>query len=242
MIIGLAEGDNTGHTWVATDDYKYNDVIGLPSRISVAAGNGDEVMWITELVRPIPDGIFGILTKEAVEAFQKNNNLTVDGIVGPATLAKLFPQRFKKSKRIITELIVHCSATPEGRDYTVEQIRKEHIKQGWSDIGYHYVIYRDGTIVNGRDIDYIGAHCSKGGHNTYSIGICYIGGVANLPNTPYAKQPKKDTRTDEQKLSLRSLLYDLKKLYPNAKIYGHHDFDKSKDCPSFDAKKEYERI
>lgn len=203
---------------------------------------GEMVKQIQKTLHLIPDGVFGILTEEAVMAFQKENGLTEDGIVGPATLAKLFPQRFKKSKRKITELIVHCSATPEGRDYTVEQIRKDHIKQGWSDIGYHYVIYRDGTIVNGRDVDCIGAHCSKGGHNTHSIGICYIGGVANLPNTPYAKQPKKDTRTDEQKISLQSILYDLKKLYPDAKIYGHHDFDKSKDCPSFDAKKEYEKI
>ena len=203
---------------------------------------GDMVRQIQKALHLIPDGIFGILTKEAVEAFQKENALTVDGVVGPATLARLLPQRLKKSKRKITELIVHCSATPEGRDYTVEQIRKDHMKQGWSDIGYHYVIYRDGTIVNGRDVDYIGAHCSKGGHNTYSIGICYIGGVANLPNVPYAKQPKKDTRTEQQKVSLLSLLYDLKKLYPKARIYGHHDFDKGKDCPSFDAKKEYENL
>ena len=203
---------------------------------------GDMVRQIQKALHLIPDGIFGILTKEAVEAFQKENGLTADGVVGPATLARLLPQRLKKSKRKITELIVHCSATPEGRDYTVEQIRKDHMKQGWSDIGYHYVIYRDGTIVNGRDVDYIGAHCSKGGHNTYSIGICYIGGVANLPNVPYAKQPKKDTRTEQQKASLLSLLYDLKKLYPKARIYGHHDFDKGKDCPSFDAKKEYENL
>ena len=203
---------------------------------------GDMVRQIQKALHLIPDGIFGILTKEAVEAFQKENGLTVDGVVGPATLARLLPQRLKKSKRKITELIVHCSATPEGRDYTVEQIRKDHMKQGWSDIGYHYVIYRDGTIVNGRDVNYIGAHCSKGGHNTYSIGICYIGGVANLPNVPYAKQPKKDTRTEQQKASLLSLLYDLKKLYPKARIYGHHDFDKGKDCPSFDAKKEYENL
>ena len=189
-----------------------------------------------------PDGIFGILTEEAVKEFQRKNNLTVDGIVGPATLAKLIPFRLKKSKRTIKEIIVHCSATPEGKDKTVQKIREEHIKQGWSDIGYHYVIYRDGTINNGRDVDLIGAHCSKGGHNQYSIGVCYVGGVENKPNTPYYLLKAKDTRTHEQKGSLLSLLIDLKRLYPNAKIYGHHDFDAGKECPSFDAKKEYSNL
>ena len=189
-----------------------------------------------------PDGIFGILTEEAVKEFQRKHNLKDDGIVGPATLARLIPFRLKKSKRVITELIVHCSATPEGMDYTVERIREDHKKQGWSDIGYHYVIYRDGSIYNGRNVDLVGAHCAKGGHNQHSIGICYIGGLENKPGTPYPKLKAKDTRTLEQKGSLLSLLMDLKKLYPNALIYGHHDFDKGKDCPSFDAKTEYKKL
>ena len=200
------------------------------------------VKQIQKALHLYPDGIFGILTEEAVKEFQKNNGLKVDGIVGPATLAKLIPCRFKKSKRTITELIIHCSATPEGRDYTVEQIRADHKKQGWSDIGYHYIIYRDGTIHEGRDVDLIGAHCSKGGHNQHSIGICYIGGVENKPGVPYYKQKAKDTRTDAQKASLLSLLLDLKKLYPQALIWGHHDFDSGKDCPSFDARKEYRKL
>ena len=200
------------------------------------------VKQIQKALNLYPDGIFGILTEEAVKEFQALHGLKVDGIVGPATLAKLIPFRLKKSKRIITELIVHCSATPEGRDYSVEDIRRDHIKQGWSDIGYHYVIYRDGKVNNGRDVDLIGAHCAKGGHNTHSIGICYIGGVENKPNVPYYLQKAKDTRTNEQKAALLSLLMDLKKLYPKATIYGHHDFDKGKECPSFDAKTEYKRL
>lgn len=191
-----------------------------------------------------PDGIFGIITEDAVKDFQKEHGLTVDGIVGPKTLALLLKEGFnlRKSKRRIDELIVHCSATPEGVDYTMSKIKADHLKQGWSDIGYHYVIYRDGTIVNGRNVDLIGAHCAKGGHNTHSIGICYIGGVENKPGVPYAKLKAKDTRTNSQKNALLSLLMDLKKLYPNAKIYGHHDFDKGKDCPSFDAKNEYKKL
>ena len=198
---------------------------------------GEVVRQIQIALHLYPDGIFGVNTEQAVKEFQKRNNLNPDGIVGPLTLAKLIPQRFKKSKRTITELIVHCSATPEGVDYTVDDIRRWHKQQGWSDIGYHYVVYRNGLIVDGRDVDLIGAHCLKGGHNTHSIGICYVGGVDKDD-----VKKSKDTRTHEQKAALKAILIDLKRLYPNAKIYGHRDFDKGKDCPSFDARTEYSEL
>ena len=170
------------------------------------------------------DGIFGQMTEDAVLMFQKANGLTADGIVGPATLAKLIPNRFKKSRRNITKIIIHCSATPEGEDKTVADIRADHKKQGWSDIGYHYVVYRDGSVHEGRDVDLQGAHCADGGGNIGSIGV-------------------KDTRTDAQKVALLNLLLTLRKLYPQAKIYGHRDFDKhGKTCPSFDAKAEYRKL
>lgn len=198
---------------------------------------GEIVKRIQSALHLYPDGLFGNLTEDAVKLFQKKNNLTVDGIVGPATLLKILKFSFKKSKRTIKEIIVHCSATPEGKDFTVDDIRRWHKLQGWSDIGYHYVVYRDGTIANGRDVDIIGAHCNKDGHNMYSIGVCYIGGV-DAKNSKKAK----DTRTDAQKDALLSFLKELKELYPNAKIYGHRDFDSSKECPSFDAKNEYKNI
>ena len=116
---------------------------------------------------------------------------------------------------------------------SVEDIRQWHKKQGWSDIGYHYVIYRDGTIHLGRDVNLIGAHCQ--GHNSHSIGVVYVGGVASDGKTT------KDTRTDVQKAAMLSLLLDLRKIYPNAGIYGHRDFA-PKDCPSFDATNEYRKI
>ena len=200
------------------------------------------VKQIQKALNLYPDGIFGILTEEAVKEFQQAKGLKADGIVGPQTLAYLIPLRIKKSKRYIDELIIHCSATPEGKDYTVEDIRKWHKQQGWSDIGYHYVVYRDGTVVNGRDVDLVGAHCNKGGHNQHSIGVCYIGGIANKAGVPRHLQKAKDTRTDRQKMALLSLLFDLKKLYPKAEIWGHHDFDSGKDCPSFDARDEYRRL
>ena len=189
----------------------------------------------------ICDGIYGVITRDAVVEFQRKHHLVSDGIVGPATIALLIPSvfRLKKSKRTIREIIIHCTDTPEGRDYTVEQIRADHKRQGWSDIGYHYVIYRNGHIENGRDVDLIGAHCQKGGHNTYSIGIAYVGGCEAKPGVEYKDQRRKDTRTLAQRASLMKLLMDLRKLYPEAKIYGHHDFEPSKLCPCFDAKTEY---
>ena len=191
---------------------------------------GNEVKVLQEKLNLKVDGIFGPLTEEAVKDFQRSNGLEVDGIVGANTLSKL---NLSVNKRTIKELIVHCSATPEGKDYSVDTIRQWHLQRGFSDIGYHYVIYRDGSIHIGRDESIIGAHCT--GHNTNSIGVCYIGGCASDGKTP------KDTRTTEQKQSLVKLLKELKTKYPQASIHGHRDFS-SKACPSFDATKEYSSI
>ena len=191
---------------------------------------GNEVKVLQEKLNLKADGIFGPLTEEAVKDFQRSNGLEVDGIVGTNTLSKL---NLSVNKRNIKELIVHCSATPEGKDYSVDTIRQWHLQRGFSDIGYHYVIYRDGSIHIGRDESIIGAHCT--GHNTNSIGVCYIGGCASDGKTP------KDTRTLQQKESLLSLLKTLKIKYPNAKIYPHYKFA-AKACPSFNAEEEYKNI
>ena len=146
--------------------------------------------------------------------------------------------------RKINEIIVHCSATPEGRDYTVQQIRQWHTTpkpkgNGWRDIGYHFVVYRDGSVHNGRPLDQIGAHCS--GHNANSIGVCYIGGSDANKRLPNGQLAPKDTRTPIQKTALRQLLKKLKEQFPQARIYGHRDFA-PKACPSFDATAEYKDI
>lgn len=135
--------------------------------------------------------------------------------------------------RQINEIIVHCAATREGRDFTVEDITRWHKARGFATIGYHYVIYRDGSIHEGRPLEQIGAHCV--GHNKHSIGICYIGGCASDGKTP------KDTRTSEQKEALLALLRRLKARFPNATIHGHRDFA-AKACPSFDAFREYRQL
>ncbi len=132
--------------------------------------------------------------------------------------------------RTITEIIVHCAATPEGRDFTVADIDRWHRQRGFRGIGYHYVVYRDGSVHAGRDESRIGAHCT--GHNASSIGVCYIGGVKSDGKTPA------DTRTPAQRQALLTLLRRLRKKYPAARICGHRDFA-AKACPSFDATAEY---
>lgn len=127
--------------------------------------------------------------------------------------------------RTINKIIIHCSATPEGRAVPISEIRRLHIQQnGWNNIGYHYVIELDGSVKPGRTEAEIGAHCL--GHNADSIGICYIGGVAKDGKTP------KDTRTPAQRESLRTLVAKLRQRYPKATLHGHCEFA-AKACPSF---------
>ena len=80
-----------------------------------------------------------------------------------------------KNMRHVDTIIIHCSATPEGSNYTIDDIRKWHLQNGWEDIGYHFVIHLDGSIHPGRPINFKGAHTY--GHNEGSIGICYVGGL-----------------------------------------------------------------
>ena len=133
--------------------------------------------------------------------------------------------------RKINLLAVHCTATLEGRPFTRADIDAMHRRQGWSEIGYHYLIELDGKVAEGRNVERIGSHIK--GHNANSIGICY--GKA------------KDTRTDAQKASLEKLLRELRGSYPIAIIRGHRDLSPDKNgngvvephewlkmCPCFD--------
>ena len=131
--------------------------------------------------------------------------------------------------RKINEIIIHCSATPEGKDFTVDDIRRWHLARKFADIGYHYVVYRDGSVHKGRAENLVGAHCL--GHNANSIGICYIGGC-----TANGKYPK-DTRTPQQKQALRQLVQKLLFVYPHASVHGHNEFS-NRACPSFNVQKE----
>lgn len=129
--------------------------------------------------------------------------------------------------RAINEIIIHCSATAEGKDFKAADIRRWHVQgNGWQDIGYHFVIDLDGTVEVGRPVSKQGAHCTN--HNKTTIGICYVGGCAADGKIP------KDTRTDAQKRSLRSLVSVLRSCFPTiTKVSGHRDYA-NKACPSFD--------
>lgn len=203
---------------------------------------GEDVKALQKALGITIDGVFGQNTHNAVVAFQKANGLVADGIVGSKTWAMLIPQThsLKKSKRKIDYIVVHCSDTPEGRNNTIDDIRRWHTLpkprgNGWVDVGYHYVVHLDGSVHEGRNVDWIGAHCE--GYNANSIGICYVGGKS------VDMKQNKDTRTSAQKEALLKLLKELRLLYPNAKIVGHRDLDKKgKTCPNFDAKNEYKMI
>ncbi|MFC3847844.1 N-acetylmuramoyl-L-alanine amidase [Helicobacter baculiformis] len=133
--------------------------------------------------------------------------------------------------RDIQQIIIHCSATKEGKDFRAADIDRWHKERGFKQIGYHYVITLEGCIERGRDLAEVGAHCK--GHNAHSIGICYIGGL-DLQNKP------KDTRTPAQKRALEDLLTRLRQAYPQARVYGHRDFEPKKECPCFCAQSAYE--
>jgi len=131
--------------------------------------------------------------------------------------------------RKIDKIIIHCSATKEGQHFTVEDIDQWHRARGFAKIGYHHVIYLDGSVHKGRDESLLGAHCL--GHNATSIGICYIGGLD-------AEGKPKDTRTEAQSQALKKLVGELRVRYPKATIHGHNEFA-AKACPCFNVKKEF---
>lgn len=131
--------------------------------------------------------------------------------------------------RKINLIVVHCTATPEGRDVTVNDVRRWHLQRGFKDVGYHYLVRLDGSIEAGRCLEEPGAHCR--GHNRESIGVCYVGGC----DTNF--RPKA-TRTPQQRQALVLLLRELKNKFPGVKIAGHRDYA-AKACPSFDATREY---
>jgi N-acetylmuramoyl-L-alanine amidase len=140
----------------------------------------------------------------------------------------------------IKRIVIHCTATREAQDISAATIREWHKKQGWSDIGYHYVIRLSGAIEKGRDDKTVGSHVK--GWNTGSIAIVYAGGLD-------ANGKPKDTRTSAQRAAMRGLIRTLRMQHPKADVMGHRDLspDKDgdgvierhewlKDCPCFDVR------
>jgi N-acetylmuramoyl-L-alanine amidase len=126
-------------------------------------------------------------------------------------------------------LVIHCSATRAVMDVGAADIRRWHRAQGWSDIGYAFVIRRSGKLETGRPVDSVGSHVK--GHNHDSVGICLVGGLNNQTFKP------ENNYTPQQWDTLRKLLTGLLKKYPKARVLGHRDFaGVAKSCPCFAAK------
>ena len=147
--------------------------------------------------------------------------------------------------RVLIGIVIHSSATKPSMDCDVRWIKRIHVDQnGWSDVGYHFYIRRNGVVQKGRPMSRNGAHTR--GHNRGTVGICYEGGLSE-DNKP------EDNRTELQKESLISLIASLCAEYETIKwIKGHRDFSPDlngngiierhewmKACPCFDASEEY---
>lgn len=125
-------------------------------------------------------------------------------------------------------IVVHCSATSASMDIGAEEIRRWHRERNFIDIGYHYVIRRDGSIESGRDLYVPGAHVS--GFNSRSVGICLVGGSSGNGRS-------ENNFTPAQFAALEKIIKDLAKIWPDAIVQGHRDFPNVvKDCPSFDVR------
>lgn len=136
--------------------------------------------------------------------------------------------------RQIDMIVVHCTATrPEWQSEQstkakVSEVKRWHTDKGWSDIGYHYLIDRDGTIADGRPVERAGAHAK--GYNSNSIGIAIFGGHGGTANDEF-----EDNFTDAQDRALRRLIAQLQMEFPNInQVIGHNDLPKvTKACPTF---------
>jgi N-acetyl-anhydromuramyl-L-alanine amidase AmpD len=124
--------------------------------------------------------------------------------------------------REIKYIVVHCADTYRNMDIGAKEIDGWHKERGWSGIGYHYVIRRDGTVEIGRPLDTPGAHAK--GYNSNSIGICLVGGKPRF------------NFTWEQLIALRQLYADLKFKFEKAKWLGHYEITTGKTCPTFNVR------
>lgn len=149
---------------------------------------------------------------------------------------QIIEHTYKANKPVVkrpktSEIILHCEATPEGRDYTVEQVDRWHKERDFACIGYHYIIYRDGSVHRGRWETMKGEHTKN--HNDRAIGISYVGGCEATKGKD-EKYHAKDTRTPWQCFAMYELVHYLLRKY-NLKlsaVHCHNEFA-AKACPSF---------
>lgn len=140
-------------------------------------------------------------------------------------LTKVESGLFMESAISVRFIVIHCTATRADRDYTVEQLLKDHKARGFRTIGYHFYIRKSGEVSQHRRLLEVGAHAK--GYNRCSVGVCYEGGLDS-------RGAPADTRTPEQKAALRELVTKLNTLFPDALVVGHRDLPGvKKACPCF---------
>ena len=139
----------------------------------------------------------------------------------------------------IQYLVIHCTATPEGREVSADEIRRWHTApvsqggRGWKQVGYTDMVHLDGSVErlvnNNEDAQVDAWEVTNGaaGYNSVSRHIVYVGGCDK------AGKPK-DTRTAEQHEALKRYVEDFHARFPQVKIVGHHELNPGKACPSFD--------
>lgn len=190
----------------------------------------------------VVDGIIGPQTRKVMQELARPPAVSARkepdkaAINAPASVVQKQPARpaaewsgqiaLEYTKRPISEVIFHCTATPEGRRFDRTDVNAWHKQRGWAMIGYHYLILLDGTIQVGRPIGMVGAHVQ--GHNAGTIGIAYVGGLSA------DGKKAEDTRTAMQVAAAKWLIGALKtKFKIKRRAKGHNEYDKGKACPSF---------
>ncbi len=134
-------------------------------------------------------------------------------------------------------LVIHCTATPEGREVSSGDIRHWHCDpkpkgNGWKQVGYTDMFHLNGGVErladNNEDAEVDPWEITNGakGFNSVSRHIVYVGGVdKNF-------QPK-DTRTEAQKAAMEKYVKNFHRKHPEVRIIGHRRLNASKACPSF---------
>ena len=139
----------------------------------------------------------------------------------------------------LKRLVLHCTATPEGREVSAADIRHWHCDpvgkggRGWKQVGYTDMIHLAGKVErlvkNNEDANVDPWEVTNGaaGYNSTSRHVVYVGGVAKDGKTP------KDTRTAAQLEAMEAYVKDFHRRFPDIPIVGHNQLA-AKACPSFD--------
>lgn len=137
-------------------------------------------------------------------------------------------------------LVIHCTATPEGREVSKADLEQWHIKErGWSRVGYSDIVHLDGSLENlipfdtDDEVDTWEISNGASGYNAISRHIVYSGGSSKTKEEWMKSYPMKDTRTEAQKQTLEAYVKYMILRHPGIKIIGHNQIS-NKSCPSFD--------